>query len=73
MKTLYPKEVEQAFLLLDRLVPRRKAIQNLLGHSEFLNVCLHKKYITWPLRTMCAEGRKQFIEQRQPFLLPEYA
>lgn len=73
LKTLYPKEVEQAFLLLDRLVPRRKAIQNLLGHSEFLNVCLHKKYITWPLRTLCVEGRKQFIEQRQPFLLPEYA
>jgi Uncharacterized protein conserved in bacteria len=72
LKMLYPKEVEQAFLLLDRLAPRRKAIQTLLGRSEFLNVCLQKQYVTWPLRTMCVEGRKQFKEARKPFLLAEY-
>ncbi|WP_080126736.1 DUF1343 domain-containing protein [Chlamydia suis] len=73
LKTLYPKEVEQAFLLLDRLAPRRKAILSLLGCAEFLDVCLQKKYITWPLRTLCVEGRKSFKEARQAFLLAENA
>lgn len=72
LKTFYPKECEQAFLLLDRIIPRRKAVQSLLGNAEFLNICLEKKYITWPLRTLCVEGRKHFKEARKPFLLPDY-
>ncbi|EPP34681.1 hypothetical protein CP10139811_0717 [Chlamydia ibidis] len=73
IKTLYPKETAEAFKTLNNIPMRRSSICRSLGGQEFLHICQHEKFITWPLRKLCMDSRDTFQNLRRAYLLPEYS
>lgn len=72
LKNLYPSHVDQAFRTLENIPARKELLKRSLGGGEIFSICLNKRYIVWPLRSLCVEGRARFREIRKPFLLSEY-
>lgn len=72
LKSLYPEQMEAAFKSLDKLPVRYDAICRFLGDTKFMHICRHERYILWPLKQLCVEGRTAFLSIRKPFLLAEY-
>lgn len=69
---LYPEQVKQAFCALDKIPARQKLLDKGLGGKEYIAICRKERYITWPLRSLCAKGREKFLVSRKPYLFPEY-
>ncbi|QVE49502.1 DUF1343 domain-containing protein [Chlamydia crocodili] len=72
LKTLYPKQVENAFKALEKIPLRRTSIHRCLGEEKFLYICQNERYIVWPLKKLCIEGRTKFENIRKPFLIADY-
>ncbi|EPP38723.1 hypothetical protein BOKEGFJH_00740 [Chlamydia avium] len=72
LKTLYPEQVRIALKSVNRFPQRSEAISRYLGEEKFIQICSNEKYILWPLKQLCLEGRKKFRDARKPFLLAEY-
>ncbi|EGK69680.1 exo-beta-N-acetylmuramidase NamZ domain-containing protein [Chlamydia abortus] len=72
LKTLYPKHVENAFNALEKIPLRKNSIYRCLGEETFLHICQKERYIIWPLKRLCNEGRTKFQSIRKPFLIADY-
>ncbi|WP_348663417.1 DUF1343 domain-containing protein [Chlamydia vaughanii] len=73
LKTFYPKHVETAFKTLDKIPLRHNSICRFLGEERFIQICRSERYIIWPLRQLCIDGREKFQDIRKPFLISDYS
>ncbi|WP_213358224.1 DUF1343 domain-containing protein [Chlamydiifrater phoenicopteri] len=73
LKRLYPKEFAEAIAIFNKIPYRKTALSNLLGREDFFEILEKETYVMWPLRKLCASGRKQFLTLREPFLISEYS
>lgn len=69
LKKLYPNEYSKALQNFSKISQRRNNLIHSIGSELFITICEKEPFITWPLRSLCVEGREKFREQRRPFLI----
>lgn len=72
LKSLYPKNYEEAMQLVSTSNNKRDVFNKLNGSEEVLRILTQEKYIIWKLRDLCTKARDEFLPKRQKYLEISY-
>ncbi|NGX54452.1 MAG: hypothetical protein KR126chlam2_00063 [Chlamydiae bacterium] len=73
LKTVYPKQFDEALKLVLSSRNKRDVFNKLNGSEEILHIICNERYFAWKLREKCKKDRELFLQTRKKYLNPLYS